>query len=132
MSWSSGVCAEPWVLRKITERFRYQVRHVPHLPDVAITDFQRIHEHRYLPSLGEDRPIGRRYCGATVILSDGDGRDIWYLIEEGMGLLRSATMSNSASPASTAGTSITGAAASCARPSGSRSPRCSAAAEVDA
>lgn len=81
----SGVCAEPWVLRKITERFRYQVRHVPHLPDVAITDFRRIHEHRYLPSLGEERPIGRRYCGATVILSDGHGRDIWYLIEEGMG-----------------------------------------------
>ena len=33
----------------------------------------------------EDRPIGRRYCGATVILSDGHDRDIWYLIEEGMG-----------------------------------------------
>ena len=33
----------------------------------------------------EDRPIGRTYCGATVILSDGDGRDIWYLIEEGQG-----------------------------------------------
>ena len=66
----SGVCAEPWVLRKITSRFRHQVRHVPHLPDVAITDFQRIHEHRYLPA-SEDRPIGRRYCGATVILSDG-------------------------------------------------------------
>ena len=72
MSWSSGVCAEPWVLRRITAASAYQVRHVPHLPHVAITDFQRIHEHRYLPALGEDRPIGRRYCGATVVLSDGD------------------------------------------------------------
>ena len=81
----SGVCAESWVLRKITDRFRHQVRNVPHLPNVAITDFQRIYERRYLPSLGEERPIGRRYCGATVILSDGYGRDIWYLIEEGMG-----------------------------------------------
>lgn len=81
----SGVCAEGWVLSKITSRFRHQVRHVPNLPDVAITDFQRIHEHRYLPALGEERPIGRRYCGATVILSDGHDRDIWYLIEEGQG-----------------------------------------------
>ena len=57
---------------------------MPNLPQVAITDFQNIHEHRYLPA-GEERPIGRRYCGATVVLSDGDSRDIWYLIEEGQG-----------------------------------------------
>jgi len=80
----SGACAEARVLKKITERFTYQVRHVPNLPDVQITDFQRIHENRYLPAR-EDRPIGRRYCGATVVLSDGHDRDIWYLIEEGMG-----------------------------------------------
>jgi capsid protein len=80
----SGVCGESWVLGKITRRFRHQVTHVPNLPNVAITDFQNIHEHRYLPA-HEDRPIGRRYCGATVILTDGDSRDIWYLIEEGQG-----------------------------------------------
>ncbi len=80
----SGVCAEGWVLSRITRNFAYQVRHVPNLPQVAISDFQNIHEHRYLPAQ-EDRPIGRRYCGATVILSDGDSRDIWYLIEEGQG-----------------------------------------------
>jgi hypothetical protein len=85
-SQDTGVCAETWVLRKITSRFRHQVRNVPNLPDVAITDFYRIHENRYLPSLGEERPIGRRYCGATVALSSGDSRDIWYLIEEGQGL----------------------------------------------
>ncbi|TGV50758.1 hypothetical protein EN792_077985, partial [Mesorhizobium sp. M00.F.Ca.ET.149.01.1.1] len=27
-----GVCGEAWVLNKITDRFAYQVRHVPHLP----------------------------------------------------------------------------------------------------
>ena len=80
----SGVCAEGWVLGKITSRFRHQVNNVPNLPNVQITDFQRIHEHRYLPAM-EDRPIGRRYCGATVVLSDGQDRDIWYLIEEGQG-----------------------------------------------
>ncbi len=81
----SGVCGEPWVLRKITSRFRHQVRHVPHLPQVDITDFRLIHQHRYLPALGEQRPIARRYCGATVDLSDGRSRDIWYLIESGQG-----------------------------------------------
>jgi capsid protein len=80
----SGVCAENWVLGRITNRFAYQVRHVPNLPQVAIMDFHNIHEHRYLPAQ-EDRPIGRRYCGAKVALSDGASRDIWYLIEEGQG-----------------------------------------------
>ena len=81
----SGICGEDWVLRKITDRFRHQVRNVPHLPDVAITEFYRIHENRYLPSLGEERPIARRYCEANVVLSDGNDRKVWYLIEEGMG-----------------------------------------------
>jgi capsid protein len=80
----SGVCAESWVLSKIARRFRHQVRNVPNLPNVQIADFQAIHEHRYLPAQ-EDRPIGRRYCGATAIMSDGQGHDIWYLIEEGQG-----------------------------------------------
>jgi capsid protein len=80
----TGICGEAWVLRTITSRFRHQVKNVPHLPDVAITDFHRIHQHRYLPAQ-EEWPIGRRYCGATVALSDGDSRDIWYLIEEGQG-----------------------------------------------
>lgn len=80
----SGVCGKSWVLNRITSRFRHQVRNVPNLPDVSITDFQRIHEHRYEPST-ESSPIGRRYCGATVVLSDGIDRDIWYLIEEGAG-----------------------------------------------
>lgn len=80
----SGVCGEPWVLNKISNRFSYQVTHVPNLPNVRISDFQDIHQHRYLPAQ-EDWPIGRRYCGAKVVLSDGQYRDIWYLIEEGQG-----------------------------------------------
>lgn len=80
----SGICGEAWVLNTISKRFDHQVRHVPNLPDVSITDFRRIHQHHYLPAR-EDRPIGRRYCGATVDLSDGRPRDIWYLIEEGQG-----------------------------------------------
>ena len=79
-----GICGAPSVLGKIRSRFRHQVTHVPNLPDVQIVDFVSIHQHRYLPAQ-EDRPIGRRYCGAKAALSDGQVRDIWYLIEEGQG-----------------------------------------------
>lgn len=79
-----GVCAEQRYLSRITHRFRYQVTHVPNLPDVEITAFHGIHEHRYKEA-SERWPIGRRYCGATAELSDGRQRDVWYLIEEGMG-----------------------------------------------
>ncbi|TIR16089.1 MAG: hypothetical protein E5X34_26690 [Mesorhizobium sp.] len=79
-----SVCGESWVLNKITDRFSYQVHHVPHLPDVAITDFRDIRQHRYEPA-SEEWPIGRHYCRATVNLSDGRDRSIFYLIEEGQG-----------------------------------------------
>ena len=79
-----GICGQNWVLGRITRNFAHQVRHVPNLPHVAITDFHNIHERRYLPS-HEDNPIGRRYCGATATMSDGISRDVWYLIEEGQG-----------------------------------------------
>jgi len=79
-----SLCADPGFLRKIVHRFDYQVRHVPNLPLVGIADFYDIHENRYLP-LAERQPIARLYCGAKVSLTDGDVRDIWYLIEGHMG-----------------------------------------------
>jgi hypothetical protein len=79
-----GVCADQRFLKRIVKRFRHQVTHVPELPDVEILEFMNIYENRYLPEM-EDRPIGRRYCGATLAMSDGRERPIWYLIEEGMG-----------------------------------------------
>lgn len=79
-----GICGDERFLRTIANRFRRQVTHVPNLPDVDIVEFTRIYEKRYLPEQ-ERWPIGRRYCGATVYLSDGGARPIWYLIEEGMG-----------------------------------------------
>ena len=80
-----STCEDPHFLKKISARFDYQVSHVPNLPDVSITDFRDIHEHRYLPR--NDGLIGRRYCGATVVLSDGSRRDLWYLIESRMGFV---------------------------------------------
>ncbi len=77
-------CADPSILSRIQNRFDHQVRHVPNLPDVSIDGFGRIHQHRYLPSR-DNRPVARRYCGATASLSDGRKRYVWYLIENPMG-----------------------------------------------
>jgi len=79
-----GECAEPSYLSRISSLFVYRVHHVPNLPDVRIEDFQDIHENRYEPER-EYWPIARRYCGATVVLSNGHRRDLWYLIEDKMG-----------------------------------------------
>lgn len=78
-------CEDKNVLTNIVSRFRHQVRHVPNLPDVDIVEFHRVHQHRNYVAT-EKWPIARRYCGATAELSDGRRREVWYLIEEGMGL----------------------------------------------
>ena len=80
----SGICAHRSVLGAITDRFSYQVRNVPNLPDVGIVDFYNVRETRYLPEI-EYRPIARRYCSAVVRLSDGQDRPVRYLIEYGQG-----------------------------------------------
>ena len=82
----ASACDDPVMLGKITDRFRHQALMVHHEPNLAITEFRGIHEHRYLP-YHEDHPIARRYCGATADLSDGRSRTIWYLIEDGMGFV---------------------------------------------
>ncbi|MCT8998999.1 hypothetical protein [Chelativorans intermedius] len=79
-----AICGHPNVRGAIAHRFRHQVAHVPHLPDVAIADFQGVRQTRYEPA-GPRSPIERRYCAATVRLSDGQDRQIWYLIEYGQG-----------------------------------------------
>lgn len=79
-----SLCADQRYLSRIVHRFGHQVRNVPNLPAVAITDFHDIHENRYFP-VAERQPIARLYCGATASLSDGNQRRIWYLIEGRMG-----------------------------------------------
>ena len=82
----TGVCGSDKVLNRITERFGYQVRHVPHLPQVAIADFYRVQEVRHLPRR-PDWPIDRLYCQAKATLSDGRSSDVYYLIEWPMGFV---------------------------------------------
>ena len=82
----SPLCDEPAMLKKIVKRFAHQARHVHHRDNLGIVDFTGIHQHRYLAQdVHRARPIPRRYCHATAILSDGRGHKIWYLIEGGAG-----------------------------------------------
>jgi capsid protein len=78
------VCGEDWVLARISRNFDHQVRNVPHLPDVEIVEFRGPHMRRFHPAVQESE-VERTYCGATVQLSDGHSRAVWYFIEEGMG-----------------------------------------------
>jgi hypothetical protein len=78
-------CDDPLMLAAITDRFRHQAFVVHHLPNLRINQLRGIHEHRELSFREDERPIARRYCGATADLSDGRSRTIWYLIEDGMG-----------------------------------------------
>lgn len=79
-----GVCGHKSVLNTISSRFRYQVEHVPNLPNVDIVDFYGIYQTRNQPSTPK-WPIARRYCAGTVQLSDGESRPVWYMIEYGQG-----------------------------------------------
>lgn len=80
----AGICASDKVLKRISHRFDYQVRNVPNLPPVNIVDFygikQTSNKHSAINS-----PIDRQFCHATVALSDGHNRDVWYVVEKPMG-----------------------------------------------
>lgn len=80
-----GLCGDNAVLSRIASRFSYQVRHVPHLAQVAITDFRNIGETRYEPKIADQKPIDRLYCHARADMNDGKSRDVWYVVEHPMG-----------------------------------------------
>jgi hypothetical protein len=80
---SFKACTEPGVLNYIQRRFTWTDRHVLKR-GLAIDAIHRAHENRRRPA-AELRPIGRTYCHATAHMNDGRKRQIWYLIENGMG-----------------------------------------------
>ncbi|GAA5540391.1 MULTISPECIES: phage portal protein [Brucella] len=78
------VCNQQSVLRSVVSRFGYQVRHVPELPQVGISAMSDVQLTRYEPKTNPAE-IERTYCKATAVLSDGQYRSVWYLVEEGQG-----------------------------------------------
>ncbi|WP_420960024.1 phage portal protein [Brucella sp. IR073] len=81
---TGGVCSDQRVLKSIVSRFSYQVTHVPNLPQVGISAFSNISQNRFEPG-GTPPLITRHYCRGTAVLSDGDQRAVWYMVEEGQG-----------------------------------------------
>lgn len=77
-------CDDPHILRSISERFVHQSYQV-NRNWMRIKAFDRVHEHR-AEGKSEFSPVARRYCGATVTLSNGRNREVWYLIESNAGL----------------------------------------------
>ncbi len=78
------VCSQQSVLRSVVSDFGYQVRHVPELPQVGITAMSDVRLNRYEPKTNPAE-IERTYCKATAVMSDGQYRSVWYLVEEGQG-----------------------------------------------
>lgn len=72
-------CGTPAILKTLAKRFHHQSHEVHH-DRLRIDIFDDVHEHRNYPAK-ELRPIARRYCGATAVLSDGRRRTLWYFIE---------------------------------------------------
>lgn len=79
-----GPCGEAGVLSSVVRTFRYQVTHVPYLPDVGIVAIRSVRENRYYPAV-PDHPIARRYCEAEAYLSNGRRYPVWYRISTGLG-----------------------------------------------
>ena len=46
----------------------------------TLVRLDRMHEHRTVSMINS--PVTRRYCNATAILSNGQQRQIWYMIED--------------------------------------------------
>ena len=72
-------CGDPAILKTVAKRFHHQSHNVHH-DRLRIDIFDDVHQHRYYPAK-ELRPIARRYCGATAVLSDGRRKTLWYFIE---------------------------------------------------
>ncbi|PWW03339.1 hypothetical protein DFR52_10119 [Hoeflea marina] len=76
-------CEAPQVLTYIQKRFVWTDQHLLKR-GLAIDAIHHPETNRVVPA-GYGEPIGRLYCHATARMNDGHKREIWYLIEAGMG-----------------------------------------------
>jgi hypothetical protein len=79
----TDACRSPAILGFITSDFGYRARNYLKM-DIAIAEIHDMRQSR-LELRDETRPIQREYCRATAIMTDGQRRALWYLIERGFG-----------------------------------------------
>ncbi|HWU62525.1 MAG TPA: hypothetical protein VN112_10920 [Ensifer sp.] len=76
-------CSDGSVLSFIDHRFDYKA-HRYLQADLDIVGFDRV-SNTHIDDRDETHPIQRVYCHAKVDMNDGRRRDLWYMIESGMG-----------------------------------------------
>lgn len=79
------VCHEQSVINSAVAQFSRLVRGVPEMPAVSINAISNVNATRFDPKTYPSG-IERHYCSATAVLSNGENRDMWYMIEQNQGL----------------------------------------------
>jgi hypothetical protein len=76
-------CEDPRVLAQVEDQFEYGVqRTVP--AQLAVVEFSELYEKSYQPRT-ERKEIERRYCQGTALVSSGERRTLYYVVEYPMG-----------------------------------------------
>lgn len=78
-------CGDEKILKRLKKQFAHQAEEELQREKLAINSLTGVHQHRHYAAT-EERQIARRYCGATAHLNNGHRHDVWYIIEDGMGL----------------------------------------------
>lgn len=79
------VCHEQSVINSAVAQFSRLVRGVPEMPAVSINAVSNVNATRFDPKTYPSG-IERHYCSATAVLSNGENRDMWYMVEQNQGL----------------------------------------------
>ncbi|WP_306118653.1 MULTISPECIES: hypothetical protein [unclassified Roseitalea] len=79
------LCTDRKMLANIVDDFRHQAINMLHRPELGIADIIGIRQTRLIAPGTDLAPVPRRYCAATAMLTTGEHRAIWYLIEGGAG-----------------------------------------------
>ncbi|WEX78518.1 hypothetical protein PYH37_003414 [Sinorhizobium numidicum] len=79
----TGICSNPSVLGFITRRFDYKAANYLHA-DLAIAEIRDMGQSRFEPR-DYTHLVEREYCYATAVMTDGERRPLWYLIERPWG-----------------------------------------------
>lgn len=80
----SPVCQEQSVINRAVAQFDRLVRGVPEMPAVSISAVSNVSATRFDPKTYTSG-IERHYCRATAVLSNGENRNMWYMVERTQG-----------------------------------------------
>ncbi|KTR06216.1 hypothetical protein NS365_08125 [Aureimonas ureilytica] len=76
-------CEDPSVLAQVEDQFEYGTPNTVHAA-LQVVEFSNLFEKSYQPK-GGHKLIERRYCQGTALISSGERRTIYYVIEHPMG-----------------------------------------------